>query len=159
MRYLVKFKTERLASLEYVADQDGVYISPEGDLGWAILEAEDEDSLRQDLLQGQEVEEAQPVFPGREYIAIVKAREDLENSKAHFVDDPPGALAEARRSVGQALEAQGYLPPDRADEVPRSQQEILREYQETDTGDSGNLEDMRDALNRLSGLLDRLIRT
>ena len=158
MRYLVKFNTEQLTSIEYVADQEGVYISPEGDLGWAILEAEDEYSLRRDLLQGQEVEEAQPVLPGREYVAITRAREDLENSKARFVDDPPGALAEARKSVGQALEARGYPPPERANEAPRSQQEILREYQETDAGDPGSLEDMRDVLNSLSGLLDRLTR-
>ena len=159
MRYLVQFKTEQLTSLEYVEDRDDVYVSPEGDRGWAILEAEDEESLRQDLLQGQEVEEARPVLLAREYVAIQKAREDLQNSKARFVDDPSGALAQARRSVGQALEARGYPPPERANEAPRSRQEVLQEYQSTDAGDSGNLEDMRGAFDRLSGLLDRLART
>ena len=159
MRYLVKFKTEQLPNMEYVADRDDVYIAPEGYRGWAILEAEDEESLRQDLLEGQEAEEVQPVLPAREYVAIRRAREELENSKARFVDDPSGALAEARRSVGQALEARGYPPPERANEAPRSRQEILREYQSTDTGDSADLEDMRDAFGRLSDLLDRLTRT
>jgi hypothetical protein len=159
MRYLVKFKTEQLANIEYVADRDDVYITPEGDRGWAILEAEDEGSLRRDLLEGQEAEEVRSVLPVREYVAVQRAREDLEDSKARFVDDPFGALAEARRSVGQALEARGYPPPERANEASPPRQEILREYQSTDTGDSGSLEDMRDAFNRLSGLLDRLTRT
>ena len=159
MRYLVKFKTEQLPNMEYVADRDDVYIASERDRGWAILEAEDEESLRQDLLEGQEAEEVQPVLPAREYVAIRRACEELENSKARFVDDPSGALAEARRSVGQALEARGYPPPERANEAPRPRQEILREYQSTDTGDSGSLEDMRGAFERLSGLLDRLVRT
>jgi hypothetical protein len=159
VRYLIKFKTDQLASLDYVADRNDVYIAPEGDRGWAILEAEDEESLRQDLLQGQEVEETQSVLSAREYVAIQRAREDLQNSKARFVDDPSGALAEARRSVGQALEAGGYPPPERANEAPRSRQEIIQEYQDTDAGDSGNLEDMRGAFDRLSGVLDRLVRT
>jgi hypothetical protein len=156
MRYLIKFKTEQLASLDHVADRDDVYISPEGDRGWAILEAEDEESLCRDLLQGQQVEETQSVLSAREYVAIQKAREGLQNSKTRFVDDPSGALAEARRSVGQALEARGYPPPERANEVPRSRQEVIQEYRDTDAGDSGNLEDMRDAFDRLSGVLDRL---
>jgi hypothetical protein len=159
MRYLIKFKTEQLASLDHVADRDDVYISPEGDRGWAILEAEDEESLRRDLLQGQQVEETQSVLSAREYVAIQKAREGLQNSKTRFVDDPSGALAEARRSVGEALEARGYPPPERANEAPRSRQEIIQEYQDTDAGDSGNLEDMRGAFDRLSGVLDRLART
>jgi hypothetical protein len=94
MRYLIKFKTEQLASLDHVADRDDVYISPEGDRGWAILEAEDEESLRRDLLQGQQVEETQSVLLAREYVAIQKAREGLQNSKMRFVDDPSGALAD-----------------------------------------------------------------
>ena len=159
MRYLIKFKTEQLASLDHVADRDDVYISPEGDRGWAILEAEDEESLHRDLLQGQQVEETQSVLSVREYVAIQKAREGLQNSKTRFVDDPSGALVEARRSVGEALEARGYPPPERANEAPRSRQEIIQEYQDTDAGDSGNLEDMRGAFDRLSGVLDRLART
>ena len=159
MRYLLKFKTEQLTNIEDMADREDVYIAPEGDRGWAILEAEDEESLRQDLLEGREAEEVQPVLPAREYVAIRRAREELENSKARFVDDPSGALVETRRSVGQALEARGYPPPERANEAPRSRQEILREYRDTDTGDSGSLEDMRGAFERLSGLLDRLVRT
>jgi hypothetical protein len=159
MRYLIKFKTEQLASLDHVADRDDVYISPEGDRGWAILEAEDEESLRRDLLQGQQVEETQSVLSAREYVAIQKAREGLQNSKTRFVDDPSGALAEARRSVGEALEARGYPPPERANEAPRSRQEVIQEYRDTDAGDSGNLDDMRGAFDRLSGVLDRLART
>ncbi len=159
MRYLITFKTEQLTNLEHMADREDVYITPEGDRGWAILEAEGEESLRQDLPEGQEAEEIQPVLTAREYVAIQKAREDLENSKARFVDDPSGALAGARRSVGQALEARGYPPPERANEAPQSRQEILEEYQSTDMADSGGLEDIRDAFNRLSDLLDRLSRT
>ena len=79
---------------------------------------EGEESLRRDLLEGQEAEETQPVLPAQEYVAVQRAHEDLENSKARFVDDPSGALAEARRSVGQALEARGYPPPERANEAP-----------------------------------------
>jgi len=95
----------------------------------------------------------------REYVGIQKAREALENSKARFVDDPSGALAEARRAVGQALETRGYPPPERANEAPQTRQEILQEYRSTDMGDTGRLEDMRDAYIRLSDLLDRLTRT
>jgi hypothetical protein len=75
------------------------------------------------------------------------------------VDDPLGALAEARRSVGRALEARGYLLSERADETQGSRQEVIREYQSTDTSDSRTLEDKRNSFNRLSALLDRLART
>jgi hypothetical protein len=160
VHYLVTLKAEGLVRDEHVADRDDVYVSPEGDRGWAIFDADDEESLRRDLLQeGQEVEEIQPLLTAREYRAILQAREDLESSKARFVDDPSGALAQARRSVGQALEAQGYPPPERANEAPQSRQEILQEYQSTDIGESGGLEDMRGAFGRLSDLLDRLTRT
>ena len=124
MHYLVEFKTERLA-MEDVEDRGDVYFSPEGDRAWAFLEARDEETLRQGL-EDQEVEEIQPVLPAREYAAISRAREDLESQKARFVDDPSGALAEARRSVGQALEARGYPTSERADEAPQGRGEILR---------------------------------
>jgi hypothetical protein len=110
-------------------------------------------------VEGQEVEEVQPVLLAGEYVAIGRARRELEDSKARFVDDPTGALAEARESVSKALEARGYPPPERANEASRSRQEVLREYQETDAGDSASLEDTRGAFNRLSDLLDRLSRT
>ena len=158
MHYLVRFRTEKLADVEYVAGQEWVYFSPEGDLGWAIREAEDEESLRRDL-EGQEVEEVQPMLPGREYLAVRNARRELEDLKPRFVDDPSGALAEARKSVGRVLEARGYPPPERANEASRSRQEVIREYQDTNTSDSGTLEDKRNSFNRLSALLDRLTRT
>jgi hypothetical protein len=158
MHYLVRFRTEKLADVEYVAGQEWVYFSPEGDLGWAIREAEDEESLRRDL-EGQEVEEVQPMLPGREYLAVRNARRELEDLKPRFVDDPSGALAEARRSVGRVLEARGYPPPERANEASRSRQEVIREYQDTNTSDSGTLEDKRKSFNRLSTLLDHLTRT
>jgi len=161
MRYLVKFKTEQLTNIERMADREDVYITPEGDRGWAILEAEGEESLRRDLLdlESLEAEEVQSVLTAREYVGIQKAREALENSKARFVDDPSGALTEARRAVGQALETRGYPPAERANEAPQTRQEILQEYRSTDMGDTGRLEDMRDAYIRLSDLLDRLTRT
>ncbi len=93
------------------------------------------------------------MLPAHEYAAILEARKDVENSKSRFVDDPSEALAEARRAVGQALEARGYPPPERANEATRSRQEVLREYQATDTGSSGSLEDMRSAFDRLSNVL------
>jgi hypothetical protein len=158
LHYLVRFRTEKLADVEYVAGQEWVYFSPEGDLGWAIREAEDEESLRRDL-EGQEVEEVQPMLPGREYLAVRNARRELEDLKPRFVDDPSGALAEARKSVGRVLEARGYPPPERANEASRSRQEVIREYQDTNTSDSGTLEDKRNSFNRLSALLDRLTRT
>jgi len=158
MHYLVRFRTERLADVESVAGQEGVYISPEGEQGWAIREAEGEESLRRDL-EGQEVEEVQPILPGREYLAVHNARKELEDLKPRFVDDPSGALAEARKSVGRVLEARGYPPPERANEASESRQEVIREYQSTDTGDSGTLEDERDSFLGLSALLDRLAHT
>jgi hypothetical protein len=158
MQYLVKFRIQGLADVEDVADRDDVYISPEGDRGWTVIEVEDEEDLRR-TVEGQEVEEVQPVLLAGEYVAIGRARRELEDSKARFVDDPTGALAEARESVGKALEARGYPPPERANEASRSRQEVLREYQETDAGDSASLEDTRGAFNRLSDLLDRLSRT
>ena len=152
MHYIVEFKTE------HPEGWDDTYLNPEGTRGWAILEAEDEEALRQNLA-GREIEGIQPVLPAREYAAISDARTDLENAKAHFVDDPSGALADARRSVGRALEVRGYPPPERADEAPRSRQEILQEYQSTDVDDPNNLEQMRSAFNRLSDLLERMVRT
>lgn len=157
MHYLVEFNMEQLA-MEEVEDRDDVYVSPEGDRAWAFIEAEDEESLRRGL-EDQGVEEVRPVLPARGYTAISRARKYLESAKTRFVDDPSGALEEARRSVGQAIEARGYPPPDRADEASRSRGEVLREYQETDTGGSGDLEDVRGAFNRLSDVLDRLTRT
>ena len=155
VHYLVKLNTQRSASVEPVVGRGDVYVSPEGDRGWIILESEDEESLRRDL-EGQEVEEVQPVLPAREYAAILKARRDLENSKTQFVDDPSEALGEARLAVGQALEARGYPPPERANEATGSRQKVLQEYQDTDTGDAGSLEDMRSAFDRLSKVLNRL---
>jgi hypothetical protein len=152
MHYIVEFKTEHPESW------DDTYLNPEGTRGWVILEAEDEEALRRDLA-GREIEGIQPVLPAREYAAISDARTDVENAKARFVDDPSGALAEARRSVGMALEARGYPPPERAEEAPGSRQEILREYQSTAVDDSDNVEEMRSAFNRLSDLLERMVRT
>jgi hypothetical protein len=156
MHYLVRFETEQLA-MEEVEDRHDVYFAPEVDRAWAILEARDEESLRQNL-EGQGVEEVQPMLPAREYVAILGARRDLEESKTRFVDDPSGALAEARKAVGRALEARGYPSSQRADEASGSRQEILRDYQNTDTEDSGNLEDVRGSFNHLSDLLDRIAR-
>ena len=73
--------------------------------------------------------------------------------------DPSGALEDARQAVGRALEARGYPSSERANEASGSRQEVLREYQDTDTGHSENLEDTRSAFNRLSDLLDRVART
>jgi hypothetical protein len=158
MLYLVKFRMQQMADIEDVGDRDDVYISPEGDRGWTIIEVEDEEDLRR-TVGGQEVEEAQQVLLPREYLAIGRARRELEDSKSRFVDDPPGALATAREAVGRALEARGYPSPGRANEASQSRQEVLREYQDTDTGHSENLEDTRSAFNRLSDLLDRVART
>jgi hypothetical protein len=152
MHYIVEFRTER------PEDWDDTYLNPEGTRGWAILEAEDEEALRRNLAD-REIEGIQPVLPAREYTAILGARTDLEKAKAHFVDDPSGALSDARRSVGRALEARGYPPPERTDEAPRPRQEILREYQSIDVYDPNNLEEMRSAFNRLSDVLERVIRT
>lgn len=158
MHYLIKFKAEGSELMERVANRDNVYILPEGDWGWAILEAEDEQSLHKDL-RVQDTEEVQPVLPVGEYLAILGAREYFSDSKARFLDDPSGALVEARQAIGQALEARGYPPPERANEAPPARQEVLREYQDTNVEDSASLEDVRDAFSRLSDLLDRLART
>jgi hypothetical protein len=158
MHYLVKFRTERLANIEHLGNWDNVYLTPEGDRGWTILEAEDEDALRH-ALEGQEVKEAQPMLPAREYIAISEARTSLENYKARFVDDPTEALTEARRAVDRALEARGYPKPEQANEASTSRQEVLQEYRRTDTAETGNLEAMREAFTRLSDLLERIART
>ncbi len=158
MLYLVKFRMQQMADIEDVGDREDVYISPEGDRGWTVIEVEDEEDLRR-TVAGQEVEEAQLVLLPREYLAIGRARRELEDSKSRFVDDPPGALAAAREAVGRALEARGYPPPGRANEASQSRQEVLQEYQDTDMGHSENLEDTRGAFNRLSDLLDRVART
>ena len=158
MYYLVRFKVRQPADVEDVADREDVYVAPEGDRGWTVLEVEDEEDLRR-TVEGQDVEEVQPVLLAREYVAISRARRELEESKAGFVDDPSGALEKARRSVGRALEARGYPPVERANEAPGSRQEVLREYQATGTESSEGLEDTRDAFNRLSDLLDRMTRT
>ena len=152
MHYIVEFKTE------HPEGWDATYLTPDGTRGWTILEAEDEEALRQNLA-GREIEGMQPVLPAREYAAISEARTDLESSKARFVDDPSGALAEARRSVGRALDARGYPPPEHADEAPRARQEILREYQSTDVDNPNNLQEMRSAFNRLSEILERVPHT
>ena len=158
MLYLVKFRMQQMADIEDVGDREDVYIAPEGDRGWTIIEVEDEEDLRR-TVAGQEVEEAQQVLLPREYLAIGRARRELEDSKSRFVDDPPGALAAAREAVGRALEARGYPPPERANEASQSRQQVLQEYQDTDTRHSENLEDTRSAFNRLSDLLDRVART
>jgi len=158
MYYLVRFRVQRSSDVEDVADREDVYVSPEGDQGWTILEVEDEEDLRR-TVEGQDVEEVQPVLLAREYVAISRARRELEDSKARFVDDPSGALEEARQAVGRALEARGYPTSERADEASGTRQEVLKEYQSTDTGGSGSLEDTRGAFNRLSDVLDRVART
>ena len=158
MYYLVRFKVRQPADVEDVADREDVYVAPEGDRGWTVLEVEDEEDLRR-TVEGQDVEEVQPVLLAREYVAISRARRELEDSKARFVDDPSGALEDARQAVGRALEARGYPSSERANEASGSRQEVLREYQATDAEGSGSLEDTRSAFNRLSGLLDRIART
>ena len=158
MYYLVRFKVGQPADVEDVTDREDVYVSPEGDRGWTVLEVEDEEDLRR-TVEDQDVEEVQPVLLAREYVAISRARSELEDSKARFVDDPSGALEEARWAVGRALEARGYPPPERMNEASGSRQEVLREYQATGTGGSGSLEDTRDAFSRLADLLDRAART
>jgi hypothetical protein len=156
--YLVRFKVRQPADVEDVADREDVYVAPEGDRGWTVLEVEDEEDLRR-TVEGQDVEEVQPVLLAREYVAISRARRELEDSKASFVDDPSGALEKARQAVGRALEARGYPPVERANEASGARQEVLREYQATGTESSESLEDTRDAFNRLSDLLDRMTRT
>lgn len=155
MRYLVKFPTRSLPDLDSLADREGVYLSPEGDTGWTILEEDDEESLRDNL--GAEAEEVQPLLSAREYLAVRDARNELEEAKGRFVDDPSGALQEARRSVGRALEARGYPAPERAENAPQARREILEEYRRTDP-DGADVEDMREAFSRLSELLERSAR-
>jgi hypothetical protein len=72
MHYLVRFETEQLA-MEEVEDRQDVYFAPEGDRAWAILEARDEESLRKNL-EGQGIEEVQPMLLAREHMVIVGAR-------------------------------------------------------------------------------------
>ena len=158
MYYLVRFKVRQPADVEDVADREDVYVAPEGDRGWTVLEVEDEEDLRR-TVEGQDVEEFQPVLLAREYVAISRARRELEDSKARFVGDPSGALEDARQAVGRALEARGYPSSERANEASGSRQEVLREYEATDTEGSGSLEDTRGAFNRLSDVLDRIART
>lgn len=153
MRYLVKFSTHGLSDLDGLAGREGVYLSPEGDAGWAILE--DEDSVRSNL--GAEAEEVQPLLSAREYLAVRDARDEIEEAKGRFVDDPSGALQEARRSVGRALEARGYPAPDRAGDAPGARREILQEYQRIDP-EGADESDMREAFSRLSDLLERSAR-
>lgn len=155
MRYLVKFSTKSLSDLDGLADREGVYLSPDGDAGWAILDEESEESLRNNL--GAEAEEVQPLLSAREYLAIRDARNELEEAKGRFVDDPSSALDEARRSVGRALEVRGYPPPDRAEEAPQARREILEEYRRTDP-DGADVDSMREAFSRLSDLLERAAR-
>ena len=158
MYYLVRFRVQQPSDVEDVADREDVYVAPEGDRGWTVLEVEDEEDLRR-TVEGQDVEEVQPVLLAREYVAISRARRELEDSKARFVDDPSGALEDARQAVGRALEARGYPSSERENEASGSRQEVLREYEATDTEGSGSLEDKRSAFNRLSDLLARMAHT
>lgn len=150
MHYLARFKVTDAENLE------DAYVSPEGDRGWAILEVESEEALRGSL-QDREIEEIQPLLPAREYAAVARARREVEDSKRRFVDDPAGALREARQSVGRAMEARGYSESGREESPPR--RELAEEYERTDVGESGSLEDQRSAFSKLSGLLERLTHT
>jgi|SRR5215207_5837262 len=152
MHYLARFKVDK------PANWDNAYLAPEGDRGWTILEAENEETLRS-ALEDREVEEIQPLLPAREFVAIDEARNDFENSKRRFVDDPSGALQEARQAVGRAMEARGYPSSENADQASKSRREVLEEYEHTDVGETGNLEDQRGAFDRLSELLGRLPHT
>ena len=158
MHYVVKLEIDRPESTERLDERCDVFLTPDGEQGWAILEAEDEDSVRWEL-EGHKVEEVQPVLPVKEYAAIREARENIEEVKARFVDDPSGALEEARRQVGFALEKRGYPSPERADGASRHRQVILREYHRTQTSESASVEEKREAFNALSDLLDRSART
>lgn len=174
MHYLVKFKVEE------VEDWSNFYIAPEGDRGWSIIEAESEEALRSDLEEGKEVEEGresegsgetgegreaeksreieevQPLLPAHEYVAISKAREELDASKRRFVDDPSGALQEAREAVGQAMEACGYSRNGGSESSSESRSEVMEEYEKTNVGESSDLEEMREAFDQLSRTLQRL---
>lgn len=154
MHYLTKFKVTDAEKLE------DAYVTPEGDYGWAIIEAESEEALRNSL-RDREIEEVQPLLPAREYAAIAGARREVEDSKRRFVDDPAGALREARQSVSRAMEARGYSNSsgERSNaEEPSSRREVREEYERTDVGESGSLEDQRSAFGKLSGLLERISR-
>ena len=93
----------------------------------------------------------------REYSAIRDAREELEEAKGRFVDDPSGALQDGRRSVGRALETIGYPAPERAEEAPEARREILKEYSQTDP-QGADVGDMREAFSSLSDILERAAR-
>lgn len=155
MRYLVNFSLESVSDVGSLSERDGVYLSPDGDVGWAILDEDGEDSIGNSL--GVEPREVRPLLSAREYVAVRDAREELEQAKGRFVDDPSGALQDARRSVGRALEARGYPAPDRAEEATGSRREILQEYQRTDP-DGADEESMREAFSNLSNLLERSAR-
>lgn len=157
MHYLVKVKMDKDESVERLGDRADVFLTPEGDQGWAIIEAEDEEAIRREL-EGLEVERSEPVLPVSEYAAIREARKNIEETKARFVDDPSGALDEARRQVGFALEKRGYPSPEHAQDAYRHRQDILREYQRIEASDSASVEEKREAFNALSDLLDRSAR-
>src|SRR5215212_3598066 len=137
MHYVVKLEMDRPESTERLDERGDVFLTPDGEQGWAILEAEDEDSVRWEL-EGHKVEEVQPVLPVKEYAAIREARENIEEVKARFVDDPSG---------------------ERADGASRHRQVILREYHRTQTSESASVEEKREAFNAFSDLLDRSART
>ena len=153
MYYLVELRVSQLEGAERAAQRGDVYLSPEGDRGWILAQADNEEALRRSL-QNHEVEEVRPVLPAREYVEMQRARQELEKSKSRFVDDPAGALAEARRSVLRVIESRGYGTPERTDD-----QEILREYEATQTGEDASLEERRKAFGRLESLLDRVSRS
>lgn len=155
MRYLIRFSLNDTTELETLGASQGVYLTPEGDSGWAILEKSDEQSLRDNL--GVEAKEIKPLLSIREYSAIRDAREELEEAKGRFVDDPSGALQDGRRSVGRALETIGYPAPERAEEAPEARREILEEYSQTDS-EGADVGDMREAFSRLSDILERSAR-
>lgn len=150
MHYLVKFRVTDAGKLE------DAYVTPEGDRGWAILEAENEEALRGSL-KDREIEEIQPLLPAKEYAAVAGAQREVEDSKRRFVDDPAGALHEARQSVGRAMEARGYSR--QGDDASSSRREVVEEYERTNVRESGSLEEQRSAFSKLSELLERIIRT
>lgn len=155
MRYLVKFSLRDTTELQALDSSEGVYLSPEDGAGWIILEEFDEQYLRDDL--GVDAREVQPLLSVREYSAIRDAREELEEAKGRFVDDPSGALQDGRRSVGRALETIGYPAPERAEEAPEARREILKEYSQTDP-QGADVGDMREAFSSLSDILERAAR-
>lgn len=155
MRYLVRFSLRGTTELQSLDSSEGVYLSPEGDAGWIILEEFDEQSLGDDL--GVDAREVKPLLSVREYTAIRDAREELEEAKSRFVDDPSGALQDGRRSVGRALETIGYPAPERAEGAPQARREILEEYSQTDP-EGEDVGDMREAFSSLSDILERSVR-